>query len=170
MTINIILLYSERKFSSQINYTLTNFAGHVEMLSPDMVNRYLQDEKLTPALVWEHTKGDIRQSENGFIVFDDSILDKNHSRHIESVRWQYSGKTHGIVRGIGLVNCIYINPEIRSQHQEILRAKRRTQDDVPEELLFLKKCIYFSLFLVILIILMFLCIKILFYNCAKLFL
>jgi hypothetical protein len=69
MTINIILLYSERKFSSQINYTLTNFAGHVEMLSPDMVNLYLQDKKLTPALAWEHTKGDIRQSENGFIDF-----------------------------------------------------------------------------------------------------
>ena len=102
--------YCQYLFSSQINYTLTNFAEHVETLSHDMVNRYLRDEKLTPALVWEHTKGDIRQSKNGFIVFDDSILDKNHSRHIESVRWQYSGNTHGIVRGIGLVNCIYINP------------------------------------------------------------
>ena len=88
--------YCQYLFSSQINYTLTNFAEHVETLSHDMVNRYLRDEKLTPALVWEHTKGDIRQSKNGFIVFDDSILDKNHSRHIESVRWQYSGNTRGI--------------------------------------------------------------------------
>lgn len=103
--------YCQYLFSSQINYTLTNFSEHVEALSHDMVNRYLRDEKLTPMLVWEHAKSDIKQSKNGFIVFDDSILDKNHSRHIESVRWQYSGNTHGIVRGIGLVNCIYINPE-----------------------------------------------------------
>jgi hypothetical protein len=76
-----------------------------------MINRYLRDERLTPALVWKHTKAHITQSSEGYIVFDDSILDKNHSRHIESVRTQYSGNAHGIIRGIGLVNCIYINPE-----------------------------------------------------------
>jgi hypothetical protein len=27
------------------------------------------------------------------------------------VRWQYSGNAHGVIRGIGLVNCIYVNPE-----------------------------------------------------------
>jgi hypothetical protein len=64
--------YCQYLFSSQINYTLTNFAEHVETLSHDMVNRYLRDEKLTPTLVWEHAKVDIRQSRNGFIVFDDS--------------------------------------------------------------------------------------------------
>ncbi len=75
------LYYCQYLFSSQINYTLTNFAKHVETLSHDMVNRYLRDEKLTPMLVWGHTKGDIKQSKNGFIVFDARILDKNHSRH-----------------------------------------------------------------------------------------
>ncbi len=103
--------YCQYLFSSHTNYTVTNFAEHVESLSHDMVNRYLRDEKLTPALVWEHTKSKIKQNPNGFIVFDDSILDKSHSRQIESVRWQYSGNAHGVVRGIGLVNCIYINPE-----------------------------------------------------------
>jgi hypothetical protein len=46
-----------------------------------------------------------------FIKSSDTVLDKSHSRHIESVRWQYSGNAHGIIRGIGLVNCIYVNPE-----------------------------------------------------------
>ncbi len=100
-------------FSSQTNYTLTNFSEHVADLSHDMINRYLRDEHLTPSLVWEHTQPTLRQSENGYLVFDDSILDKNHSRKIESVRWQYSGNAHGIVRGIGLVSCIYINPETK---------------------------------------------------------
>lgn len=32
--------YCQYLFSSQINYTLTNFSEHVETLSHDMVNRY----------------------------------------------------------------------------------------------------------------------------------
>jgi hypothetical protein len=103
--------YCQYLLSSQINYTITNYAEHVETLSHDAVNRYLRDDKLTPSLVWEHVKSDIEQSENGYIVFDDSVLDKRHSKSIESVRSQYSGNAHAVIRGIGLVNCIYINPE-----------------------------------------------------------
>lgn len=103
--------YCQYLLSSQINYTLTNYAEHVEEISHDLVNRYLREEKLTPRLVWEHVQPELRQSEYGYIVFDDSVLDKNYSKKIESVRTQYSGNAHGLIRGIGLVNCIYINPE-----------------------------------------------------------
>jgi len=103
--------YCQYLLSSQTNYTLTNYAEHVDELSHDMVNRYLRSEKLSPRLVWEHTKPQIEKSEHGYIVFDDSVLDKNYSKNIESVRWQYSGNAHRVIRGIGIVNCIYINPE-----------------------------------------------------------
>ncbi len=43
--------YCQYLFSSQINYTLTNFSEHVADLSHDMINRYLRDEHLTPSLV-----------------------------------------------------------------------------------------------------------------------
>ena len=46
----------------------------------------------------------------GYLVFDDSVIDKNYSKHIESVRRQYSGNAHAVIRGIGRVNCLYINP------------------------------------------------------------
>lgn len=72
---------------------------------------YLETERLSARGVWAHVKTDIVPSEDGYVVFDDTVLDKNHSRKIEAVRWQYSGNTHGVIRGIGLVNCIYINPE-----------------------------------------------------------
>ncbi len=68
--------YCQYLFSSQINYPLTNFAEHVETLSHDMVNRYLQDEKLTPAVVWEHTKGCIS-----------SLLNVIEQHSIEYCRW-----------------------------------------------------------------------------------
>lgn len=103
--------YCQYLLSSQTNYTLTNFAEHVENLNHLMVNRYLSGEKLTAKLVWEQAKGELVPTEHGFIVFDDTVIDKSHSKKIESVRWQYSGNAHGVIRGIGLVNCIYVNPE-----------------------------------------------------------
>ena len=75
-----------------------------------MINRYLREEKLTASLVWEQSREQIERTNDGFIVFDDSVIDKNYSKQIESVRTQYSGNAHGLIRGIGMVNCIYVNP------------------------------------------------------------
>jgi hypothetical protein len=66
---------------------------------------------MTSGMIWEHVKGDIVTSPRGCIVFDDSILDKNHSHAIEMVRRQYSGNAHGLIKGIGMVNCLYVNPD-----------------------------------------------------------
>lgn len=80
-------------------------------VSHDLVKLYLERERLTATGVWSQVKFDIVTNDAGYVVFDDTVLDKNHSRHIESVRWQYSGNAHDVIRGIGLVNCIYVNPE-----------------------------------------------------------
>lgn len=104
--------YCQYLISSQINYTITNLAEHLQRVSHDVINRYLKDEKITPNMVWEHVKSDIVQSQNGYIVFDDTVVDKRHSRHIENARWQYSGNEHGVIQGIGVVTCIYVNPEL----------------------------------------------------------
>jgi len=98
--------------SSQINYTLTNFAEHSFKFSHDQLNRFLRDDKLTPRLVWEQTKGQIIMLPNGYLLFDDTVADKNHSRAIELVRRQWSGNTGSVIRGIGIVTCIYVNPEL----------------------------------------------------------
>jgi len=39
------------------------------------------------------------------------MLDKNHSHSIELVRRQYSGNAHGLIKGIGMVNCLYVKPD-----------------------------------------------------------
>ncbi len=104
--------YSQYLLVSQVNYTLTNFADHAEGLSHDAINRYLSGEKLSPRLVWEHVESDIVASESGHIVFDDTVADKNYSKEIEGVRRQYSGNAHGVIQGIGIVTCVYVNPEL----------------------------------------------------------
>src|SRR5436305_9749965 len=66
---------------------------------------------MTPRLIWENVKGDVKQVAGGYLVFDDTVLDKRNSRQIELVRRQYSGNAHGVIRGIGVVTCVYVNPE-----------------------------------------------------------
>jgi len=104
--------YCQYLISSQINYTLTNFADHSQEFSHDQLNRLLGNDKLTPRLIWEQTRDQIVFCENGYVVFDDTVIDKNYSFAIELVRRQYSGTTKSIIKGIGVVTCIYVNPEI----------------------------------------------------------
>ncbi len=104
--------YCQYLLSSPINYTLTNLAEHLEGVSHDRINRYLRGEKLTPRQLWQTVKDDVVTSELGYIIFDDSVLDKRFARVIECTQVQYSGNAHGLVRGIGLVSCLYVNPEL----------------------------------------------------------
>lgn len=46
------------------------------------------------------------------MLFDDTVADKNYSFVIELVRRQYSGNTKSIIKGIGIVICLYVNPDI----------------------------------------------------------
>ncbi len=39
-------------------------------------------------------------------------MDKSYSEKIECSYWQYSGNAKGLVKGIGLVSCVYVNPEV----------------------------------------------------------
>jgi hypothetical protein len=97
---------------SQINYTLTNYAEHTEKFSHDMANRYLAGDEIRPRLVWENVKNEVCPTMYGFLVFDDTVIDKNYSGYIELVKSQYSGNAHGIIKGIGVVTCVYVNPQI----------------------------------------------------------
>ena len=78
--------YCQFLLSSQINYTLTYFAEHSRRFSHDLANRYLAGERITPRLLWENVRDQVVPSEAGYVVFDDTVLDKSHSKHIDLVR------------------------------------------------------------------------------------
>ena len=67
------------------------------------------EDDVSPDAVWQSVAHLIRRSGSACLIFDDSVLDKRHSSQIELVRRQYSGNEHGIVKGIGVVNCLYVN-------------------------------------------------------------
>jgi hypothetical protein len=104
--------YCQYLLVSQINYTLTNYAEHTEKFSHDAANRYISGDEIRPRLVWENVQSQVVQTPYGFLVFDDTVIDKNFSHEIELVRRQYSGNVHGVLKGIGVVTCVYVNPKL----------------------------------------------------------
>jgi hypothetical protein len=63
-------------------------------------------------MLWDKTTEDIIYSKNGCIIFDDTVIDHIVSSAIEIARKQYSGNAHKVIKGIGLVGCVYYNPEL----------------------------------------------------------
>lgn len=104
-------LYGQFLLSSHINYTCTYLAEHFEGLTHDNVQYFLKTSRFTPRMVWKRVRQEIVLSSKGCLIFDDTVLNKQHSQQIELVRRQYSGNEHGIVKGIGVVNCVYYNPD-----------------------------------------------------------
>lgn len=103
--------YCQYLLSSPVNYTVTNLADHLAGVSHDRINRYLRGEKLTPRLLWDNVKPLVQSVKNAYVLFDDTVLDKRYSGSIELVRRQYSGNEHRVIRGIGLISCVYVNGE-----------------------------------------------------------
>lgn len=91
--------YCQYLLSSPINYTVTNLANHLEGISHDRINRYLRGEKLTPRLLWDNVKVSLQPSESGYLLFDDTVLDKRYATSIELTRRQYSGNEHRVIKG-----------------------------------------------------------------------
>ena len=99
--------YVEYLVSSPANYTCTNLAAHLEGVSHDAVSDYLARAKTTARQLWELVRPLLNDTEQGYLIVDDSVQDKRYSRHIELVQPQYSGAEGGIVRGIGVVNLVH---------------------------------------------------------------
>ena len=77
-----------------------------------MINRYLAGERIPPRLVWENVKPHLVQIEQGYVIFDDTVLDKRYAQKIALVRRQYSGNAKGVINGIGVETCVYVNPDL----------------------------------------------------------
>lgn len=103
--------YCQFLISSQINYTQTYLADHSERYSHDSMNRFLRLDTLTPRTLWENVQDDVVPSEQGYLLFDDVVLDKRHSQAARLVRRQWSGNEKRVIYGIGVVTCVYVNPE-----------------------------------------------------------
>jgi hypothetical protein len=105
--------YCQYLLSSPINYTQTYFADHVAGLSHDKINRLTRQINVQPEALWQSVQETLQTSQNGYLVFDDTVLDKRHSFKMAYVKKQWSGNEHKTIKGIGVVTCVYVNPETK---------------------------------------------------------
>ena len=101
------LQYVEYLISTVANFTGTHLAEHLDGVSHDTVTDYLHSERLTASQLWELVSELLNDTEQAFLIADDSVQAKRYSRLIELVKRQYSGAEHGVVRGIGVVNLVH---------------------------------------------------------------
>ena len=83
----------------------TDFSG-------DGVERFLKKSRLKPSFVWEQVKDEIVYSPNGSLVIDKVVLEHKGATKIECAYKQWSGSSHAVVMGIGVINLVYYNPEL----------------------------------------------------------
>jgi SRSO17 transposase len=79
-----------------------------EGMAHDSVTRWLVSANYTPTDLWKHVKP-LVETKTGYLIGDDSLLDKKYSRKNELAKKQYSGDEHGLVNGICLVDLLWTN-------------------------------------------------------------
>lgn len=77
-------------------------------MAHDSISRWLARGKLTPKIVWQESQ-QLVNPQIGYLVIDDTVLDKPYSQKTALVKKQYSGKHHTIVKGIDIVNMLWTN-------------------------------------------------------------
>ncbi len=80
-------------------------------MAHDSISRWLSSSKFTPSELWGQIK-DLVDKQTGYLVVDDTLLEKRYSRENELAKVQYSGNSHELVNGICLVNLLWINGEL----------------------------------------------------------
>ena len=72
-------LYGQFLGSSQVNYPGTYLADHLEGLMHDNVRYFLKTRHFTPRQLWHQVRPQLVFSARGYVLFDDTVLDKHHS-------------------------------------------------------------------------------------------
>ncbi len=99
--------YIEFLISTPINYTCTHLADHISGISHDSITDFLKSQRLTAESVWKQAGMLIHNTEESFLIVDDSVQEKPHARAIELVYPHYSGNKHTVIRGIDIVNLVH---------------------------------------------------------------
>jgi hypothetical protein len=74
--------------------------------SHDAFTRLLQRQPPDTDALWNEVR-DIVQPQDGFLVIDDSTLDKPYAKNMDLVYHQWSGKQHRLVNGINICTLLW---------------------------------------------------------------
>lgn len=98
--------YCQFLLAAQKNFTMTAMSEVIKGVAHDKINRWAKEIKLTPAILWEYAEPLINKN-NGCLIGDDIILEKEFGENIELSFWQYSPSDKKTLNGIGIVTLIW---------------------------------------------------------------
>jgi hypothetical protein len=103
-------LYTDYLLSTFGSATATGLSAMVEgAVSHDKVTRLLSEQEYTSKDLWQHVKPVVRsvQSEEGVLIFDDTIQEKAWTDESELMCWHYDHVSGRTVKGIDLLHALY---------------------------------------------------------------
>lgn len=102
-----IELYTNFLIATQKQYSGTELSKvSPKEMAHDSVSRWLSKKKLTPKILWQKSQSIINRR-NGYLIIDDTVLDKQYAHNMALTKKQYSGKHHKVIQGINLVNMLW---------------------------------------------------------------
>ena len=78
-------LYGQFLVISQVNYTVTYLADHLDGLTHDNVSYFIKTRLFTPRQLWQQVRPQAVLSPRGYVLFDNTVLDKHHSRRKRTI-------------------------------------------------------------------------------------
>ena len=82
------------------------YSSLVNAPSHDCFTRLLQHQSSDTDSLWNEVRKFVTPKK-GYMIVDDTVLDKPYSEKMGFVRYQWSGKHHRTVKGIGLVTLVW---------------------------------------------------------------
>lgn len=99
-------LYSSFLVGNHNRYSGVELSKIADNMAHDAVSRWLLQYPTKPQELWNQVKGLVVQK-TGYLVIDDTTLDKRYSKTNELAKLQYSGDEHGLINGINVVNLLW---------------------------------------------------------------
>lgn len=131
-------LYTQSLIASEGNVTATRLEESLGRPGlHDRITRWLARSQLTPGQLWEAVAQFVTRH-TGWLILDDSVLDKPFGPKIGLATWQYSGAHHDVVHGIGLLTLLWTNGTVAIPVNYRLYAKTvdgKSKHDHARELL-----------------------------------
>jgi hypothetical protein len=110
MTKELLDLYSDYLLSSFSTTTATGLSRLLDgAVSHDQITRFLSEKVKTSSDLWQVVKPLVRQieSEEGVLIFDDSIEEKPYTDENEIICWHYDHTQGRNVKGINFLTALY---------------------------------------------------------------
>lgn len=105
-------LYSDFLIANQNRYSGLELSRVAPTdMAHDSISRWLASSNFTPSDLWNQVK-DLVNKGIGYLIVDDTLLDKRYSHANELAKFQYSGDFHTLMMGIDIVTLLWTDGEI----------------------------------------------------------